>query len=404
VGGRRRRPAVDATRARAWHGFAVHSLELPRRGAMGNASCLEGVRGASGLSKPFRPVPVTPKVGFKVCVCGGAGNLGQPLCMLAALDPLVSELAVYDRAISMLPPEGIAKDLDHIERRCRVKAYSLTSIKKEVDHLEECLTGCHLVLACVGVPIQGKTKEELVKYNGSMVKSIVEACAKFCPNAVVGLIVNPVTAVVPAMAKLYEKSGLDPLKICGITTLDVLRANKFAAEETGVPVELFRVPVAGGHSGHTNSASSLPLFSQDPVAARIPEARRAAFLQSVQELSAESSGTGASSRGKGAMLSQAYAAWRFGKAVLSGLAGEKTDEFCFLKSDACPGVSFFASKVTFGPAGVEKIHPIGKISSAEQATLERIKAELVQDIQDGFDYAEKTELSGGTPTSPVSKV
>merc|ERR1719433_2648555 len=103
-----------------------------------------------------------------------------------------------------------------------------------IDHLEECLTGCHLVLVPAGVPPKpGMTRDDLFKTNAGIAKGIVEACAKFCPEAVLGMIVDPVTSVVPAMAEIYAKKGLDPMKIVGITTLDVVRANKFVGELIG---------------------------------------------------------------------------------------------------------------------------------------------------------------------------
>jgi len=51
-------------------------------------------------------------------------------------------------------------------------------------------------------------------------KGIVEACAKFCTEAVLSVSVLLVNYVVPATAELYKKKGLDALKIVGIT-LDV---------------------------------------------------------------------------------------------------------------------------------------------------------------------------------------
>merc|ERR1712170_150842 len=87
-------------------------------------------------------------------------------------------------------------------------------------------------------------------------------CAKYCPGAVLGLIVNPVNSVVPAMCELWKKAGLSPKKIVGISTLDVVRANKFVQEITGQPAQ---IPVIGGHAGKT----ILPLFSQDATAASI---------------------------------------------------------------------------------------------------------------------------------------
>merc|ERR1712072_1459676 len=95
--------------------------------------------------------------------------------------------------------------------------------------------------------------------------NIVEACAKFCPSAILGLIVNPVNSVVPAMCELYKKKGLDPTKICGVTSLDIVRANKFVHEATRVTIEEIDVPVIGGHAGET----ILPLFSQVAAAKSI---------------------------------------------------------------------------------------------------------------------------------------
>lgn len=116
------------------------------------------------------------------------------------------------------------------------------------------------MLVPAGVPRKpGQDRADLFKINAGIAKNIVEACAKHCPNAILGLIVNPVNSVVPAMAALYQKKGLDPMKIVGITTLDVVRANKFVHEATGVAIENIDIPVIGGHAGK----SILPLLSQD---------------------------------------------------------------------------------------------------------------------------------------------
>lgn len=346
---------------------------------MGN--CLEGVSG---------PVPKTPRKGFKVCVCGGAGGTGQPLCMLMALDPRVWELSVYDLTIAMVPAEGIGVDLSHIERTCRVKAYSLETTQKPVDHLHDCLRGCDLVLVPAGVPSKGRSKSDLLKINANIAKSMVEACAKFCPNAVVGLIVNPLTSVVPAMATLYAKAGLDPLRIVGITTLDVVRANKFVHEETGAPIERINVPVIGGYSG-VSGKSVVPVFSQDPVAKVLPEKTRETLAARVQDASNE---VVEAKKGKGsATLSMAYAGARFGQAVLAGLSGSRTVECAFVKTGVCPGLDFFASRVTFGPRGVEHVHPLGKLSKEEQARLDEVLKTLSEDISDGLKYAETADLA-----------
>merc|ERR1712125_202250 len=115
--------------------------------------------------------------------------------------------------------------------------------RRQVRRLFE---GMPLVLVPAGMPRKpGQTRDDLFKINANIAKEVVEACAKYCPNAIVALIVNPVNSVVPAMAELYRKKGLDPKKILGITTLDVVRANKFVSEITGADPDDISVPVIG---------------------------------------------------------------------------------------------------------------------------------------------------------------
>merc|ERR1719506_103315 len=134
----------------------------------------------------------------------------------------------------MVPALGVATDLSHLEKKCKVSAYTLSKDDKPADKLQECLTGCHLVLVPAGLPRRpGMTRADLLGVNAGIAKNIVEACAQFCPNAILGLIVNPVNSVVPAMCELYKKAGLDARKICGVSSLDIVRANKFVHEATG---------------------------------------------------------------------------------------------------------------------------------------------------------------------------
>merc|ERR1712203_1284259 len=200
------------------------------------------------------------KDGFKVCVCGGAGGIGQPLSMLMTMDPNVKEVAVFDLNIAMVPPQGVAADLGHLEGETIVNGYTGTVGEPAVNFTQEALTGCSLVLIPAGMPRKpGQTRDDLFKINADIAKGLVEACAKYCPEAIVALIVNPVNSIVPAMADLYEKKGLDPLKIVGVTTLDCVRANKFVSQATGKPAKEVDVTVVGGHAGVT----IMPVFSQD---------------------------------------------------------------------------------------------------------------------------------------------
>lgn len=330
----------------------------------------------------------TKKGNFKVCVCGGSGGIGQPLSLLMAQDRNVGELSVYDLSVAMVPPQGVAADLSHVETKVKVRGYSKQLDEKARDVLGECLTGCNLVLVPAGMPRKpGQTRDDLFKVNASIAQEVVEACAKYCPDAVIALIVNPVNSVVPAMAELYKKKGLDPKKIVGVTTLDVVRANKFVAEITGADPEDVNIPVIGGHAGVT----IMPVFSQDANGRKVPANDIAALDKHVQDAGTDVVNA---KNGKGsATLSMAYAGARLGKAVLAGLNGTPTTECAYVMSDVEPGMPYFTSKVTFGKNGVEKIHPIGKLNEYEQRRLEEAKAQLKKEIDSGLNYAAANNLA-----------
>merc|ERR1719410_1362595 len=132
------------------------------------------------------------------------------------------------------------------------------------------------------------------------------------------MIVNPVNSVVPAMAELYKKKGLNPMKIVGITTLDVVRANKFVGEITGKNPNYINVPVIGGHAGVT----IMPVFSQDKAAASIDAEKIPDLDKKVQDAGTEVVNA---KGGKGsATLSMAYAGARLGSSILAGLTGSPT--------------------------------------------------------------------------------
>jgi len=316
-----------------------------------------------------------------VVVCGGAGGIGQPLSLLMAMHPAVSELAVQDVTMAMVPPAGVAADLGHLEKPCKVVGHAVDPSQPAIDQLEACFTGADLLLVPAGVPRKpGMTRDDLFNVNAGIAKGIVESAAKYCPNAVLGLIVNPVNSIVPAMAELYKKKGLDPMKVVGVTTLDTVRANKFVAEATGKDVSSIQIPVVGGHAGK----SILPLFSQDAVGATLSE-------EDIKRLDPRTQDGGTevvnAKAGKGsATLSMAYSGARFGYAVLNGLSGTPTTECAYVMSSVTD-LPYFSSKVTFGVNGVEKVHELGPMTDYEKTRLEEASAQLKTEIDKGLEFA-----------------
>jgi len=186
------------------------------------------------------------------------------------------------------------------------------------------------------------------------------------------------------MCELWKKAGLDSRKIVGISTLDVVRANKFVQELTGMPCA---IPVIGGHAGKT----ILPLFSQDPAGASIPAEMIPELDERVQNAGTE---VVKAKNGKGsATLSMAYSGARLAKAVLSGLAGVPTTECAYVESNVIEGLPYFASQVVFGINGIEAVLEIGELSAHEEARLNELAPILQGEIEDGLEYASTREFS-----------
>jgi len=180
-----------------------------------------------------------------------------------------------------------------------------------------------------------------------------------------------------------KKKGLDPKKIVGVTTLDCVRANKFVAEKMGVDPSEVAIPVIGGHAG----ATIMPVFSQDPVGAKMPASDVETLDKRVQDAGTEVVNA---KDGKGsATLSMAYAGARLGKAILAGLNGVPSTECAYVVSDGVSELPYFTTKVTFGPGGIEKVHPIGALNEYEKKRLAEAEKQLKSEIDTGLNYAMK---------------
>uniref|UniRef100_A0A7C9EHM3 Malate dehydrogenase n=1 Tax=Opuntia streptacantha TaxID=393608 RepID=A0A7C9EHM3_OPUST len=311
----------------------------------------------------------------KVAILGAAGGIGQPLAMLMKLNSLVSDLALYD--IAGTP--GVAADVSHINTRAKVVGYA------EEKELGKALEGSDVVIIPAGVPRKpGMTRDDLFNINAGIVKTLASAIAKYCPNALVNMISNPVNSTVPIAAEVFKKAGtFDPKRLFGVTTLDVVRAKTFYAGKMGIPVEEVDVPVVGGHAGIT----ILPLFSQATPAANLSEEDLKALTKRTQDGGTE---VVEAKAGKGsATLSMAYAGAIFADACLKGLNGVPDVVECSYVESNVTELPFFASQVKLGKNGVEEIFGLGPLSDFEKQGLEALKSELKASIEKGINFANK---------------
>lgn len=93
-----------------------------------------------------------------------------------------------------------------------------------------------------------------------------------------------------------------------------------------------------------------------------------------------------------ATLSMAMAGARFAESLLKAAQGQKNViEPTFVDSPLYKdrGVEYFASNVELGPNGVEKIHPVGKITDYEQKLLEDCLNDLSGNINKGIKFVKE---------------
>jgi len=326
-------------------------------------------------AKGLRTFATSGQNNVKVAVLGGGGGIGQPLALLLKHSPLITQLAVYDVA-SFTP--GVAKDLSHIETIAQVSSHT------GPEELDDCLKGCKLVLIPAGMPRKpGMTRDDLFNTNASIAMNLSDACARNCPDAVVGIITNPVNSTVPIAAEVYKKHGVyNPAKLFGITTLDVVRANTFVGELKGLDVAKTNVPVIGGHSGIT----ILPLLSQVVPKTSFDADELVSLTERIQNAGTEvvEAKAGAGS----ATLSMAYAGARFGFSVLEAMHGKKGVVECAYVASDVTDASFFASPVLLGAEGAEKNLGIENLSDFEKAKLDELLPELKSNIAKGLKFME----------------
>jgi len=280
---------------------------------------------------------------------------------------------------------GVAVDLSHIDSEVQVTGFAgdLKDPAISKRSLRAALKDMDVVVIPAGVPRKpGMSRDDLFSINAGIVAGLVQGVADICPHAIICVISNPVNSTVPIAAEVLRKNNcLDPRRLFGVSTLDVVRANKFVASQVDLLPGSFQVPVIGGHSG----VSILPLLSQLPV--KLTDEQIKALTTRIQNAGTEV--VEAKAGGGSATLSMAYAGARFTTSVLRGLRGESgVYEYSYVSSSVMPEVPFFASKVRLGTKGWENAEAVGTLSPFEKSLLENeVKPEILKNIDKGMKFA-----------------
>ncbi|KAK3752738.1 hypothetical protein QZH41_018712, partial [Actinostola sp. cb2023] len=335
-------------------------------------------QGANALARLSRQFSSSSQRQSKVAVLGAAGGIGQPMSLLLKQSPLVSHLALYDivNTPGRVHLMSVSADLSHICTRAKVTSH------QGPEELKSALEGCDIVAIPAGVPRKpGMTRDDLFNTNASIVQNLTEACAKYCPKAIICIISNPVNSTVPIASEVYKKAGVyDPARILGVTTLDVVRAKTFIAEAKGLNVNEVVVPVIGGHSGVT----ILPLLSQVTPKVSFTQEEIEKLTDRIQNAGTEvvNAKAGAGS----ATLSMAYAGSEFVASVLEALDGKTGVVQCaFIKSDVTSS-TYFATPLELGKNGVARNIGMGELSDYEKKKMEEVLPELLKNVKKGENF------------------
>ena len=181
----------------------------------------------------------------------GAGQIGGTLALLAGLKEL-GDVVLFDIVDGI--PQGKALD---IAEASPVEGFD-AAYAGSAGY--SAIKGADVVIVTAGVPRKpGMSRDDLIGTNAGVMSQVGAAIKKYCPNAFVICITNPLDAMVWVLQK---ESGLKPHKVIGMAgVLDSARFRYFLAEEFKVSVEDVTAFVLGGHGD-----SMVPLVRYSTVA------------------------------------------------------------------------------------------------------------------------------------------
>ncbi|KAF7456329.1 malate dehydrogenase [Cryptosporidium felis] len=167
----------------------------------------------------------------------GAGQIGSTIALLIGQKEL-GDAYLFDILEGV--PQGKALDLNH----CMALLGSQSKVYGENDF--EQLKDSDVVIVAAGVPRKpNMTRSDLLSVNAKIIGSVAENVSKYCPNAFVICITNPLDAMV---YYFREKSGLPPNRVCGMSgVLDSGRFKCNLSRALNVKPSDVSAIVVGGH-------------------------------------------------------------------------------------------------------------------------------------------------------------
>jgi malate dehydrogenase len=184
----------------------------------------------------------------KVTVVGGAGNVGATVARSIAEKEL-ADVVIID--IADQKASGVALDM---YETCPI----LGSDSRIIGGSDwSAAAGSDIVVITSGKPRKpGMSRDDLVRDNFEIMKSIAPNVVQHCPDAIIIPVANPLDAMAQALFKLTKFPRERVIGMAGV--LDSARMSTFIAMELNVSVENVHSFVLGGHG---DTMVPLPRYS-----------------------------------------------------------------------------------------------------------------------------------------------
>ncbi|MBX3197640.1 MAG: malate dehydrogenase [Labilithrix sp.] len=302
----------------------------------------------------------------------GAGNIGGELARLCANKEL-GDVVLFDIPAKESFAKGKALDL---EQNSSVIGYdsAITGSAKWED-----LKGADVLIVTAGIPRKpGQSRDDLVAVNLPIIRDVANNAKKYCPDAFVIVISNPLDAMVYEYKRV---TGCDKGKIAGMAgVLDSARFQLFLAREANVSIKDVRAMVLGGHGDDMVPVLSMTTINGVPATTLIAKDK----LSSIVERTRKGGGEIVNLMGTSAYYAPASAAVAMAEAYL---LDQKRLLPCAAYLDGEYGYKdlFMGVPVVVGGKGVEKIIEV-PLTDEEKGML----AKSAQSVQSVVDVVKKS--------------
>ncbi len=203
----------------------------------------------------------------------GAGNVGATTAQILSEKEL-GDIVLLDVIEGM--PQGKALDLQ--EAGPMYSYYTHIYGTNSYDDTAK----SDVVVVTSGLPRKpGMTREDLVKVNGDIVKSVTEQIVQKSPDAIIIMVSNPLDAMTYIAHKI---SGFPKERIMGMAgVLDSSRLKTFISMELNVSIDNVQAFVLGGHGDTMVPMTRYTTVSGIPVADLISKERLDAIIQRTRD-------------------------------------------------------------------------------------------------------------------------